>query len=84
MVGELSLEGRTRPAKGVLSMAIAAAASCGLRGSSCPNRARYCVRSYANTVPEHRRLTAECCRLAAYVIMAALIDRQNFESVGTV
>jgi magnesium chelatase family protein len=37
VVGELSLEGRTRPAKGVLSMAIAAARSCGLRGIVVPD-----------------------------------------------
>jgi magnesium chelatase family protein len=37
VVGELSLEGRTRPAKGVLSMAIAAARNGGLRGIVVPD-----------------------------------------------
>jgi magnesium chelatase family protein len=37
VVGELSLEGRTRPAKGVLSMAIAAARNCRLRGLVVPD-----------------------------------------------
>ena len=36
VVGELSLEGLTRPAKGALSMAISAAKQKGLRGLSCP------------------------------------------------
>ena len=37
VVGELSLEGRTRPAKGVLSMAMAAARQDGLRGLVVPD-----------------------------------------------
>ena len=37
VVGELSLEGRTRPAKGVLSMAMAAARQNGLRGLVVPD-----------------------------------------------
>ena len=37
VVGELSLEGRTRPAKGVLSMAIAAGRQKGLRGIVVPD-----------------------------------------------
>jgi len=37
VVGELSLEGRTRPAKGVLSMAMAAARQVGLRGLVVPD-----------------------------------------------
>ena len=37
VVGELSLEGRTRPAKGVLSMAMAAARQFGLRGLVVPD-----------------------------------------------
>jgi len=37
VVGELSLEGRTRPVKGALSMAIAAAAQKGLRGIVVPS-----------------------------------------------
>ena len=37
VVGELSLEGRTRPAKGALSMAISAARQNGLRGIVVPD-----------------------------------------------
>jgi magnesium chelatase family protein len=37
VVGELSLEGRTRPAKGVLSMALSAARQHGLRGIVVPD-----------------------------------------------
>lgn len=37
VVGELSLEGRTRPAKGVLSMAMAAARQLGIRGLVVPD-----------------------------------------------
>ena len=37
VVGELSLEGRTRPAKGALSMAISAAKQQGLRGLVVPD-----------------------------------------------
>ena len=37
VVGELSLEGRTRPAKGALSMAISAARQRGLRGIVVPD-----------------------------------------------
>ena len=40
VVGELSLEGRTRPAKGVLSMAISAARNTACAGSSYPTRMR--------------------------------------------
>ena len=46
MVGELSLEGRTRPAKGALSMAIAAARSGGLRGIVVPDsKVQACFRA---------------------------------------
>ena len=38
VVGELSLEGRTRPAKGALSMAMSAARQTGSAESSCPTR----------------------------------------------
>ncbi len=41
VVGELSLEGRTRPAKGVLSMALSAARQDGLRGIVVPDTNAY-------------------------------------------